>query len=114
MKILSDPKQHVLDKAKTIIQEEIAQAGYKVKKILLFGSRARNETRKGSDWDFFVVIDRDIPFPQQRPIITRIRRRFVKKGFYGDVFLQSKAAVQERAKNTGYLAYYALKEGIEI
>ncbi len=31
-------------------------------KILLFGSRVRGMGRKESDWDFFVVADREIPY----------------------------------------------------
>jgi len=106
--------EETLRKAKVIITEEIEQAGYRVRRILLFGSRARGEARPDSDWDFFVLTDREPTYPELRDIATRIRRRFVKAGFWGDVFIQSEEVAQKRKGNTGFLTYYALKEGVEI
>ena len=82
--------------------------------ILLFGSRAKGKANRDSDWDFFVITDREPPYPEIRDIATRIRRRFVKAGFWGDVFIQSEETVEQRKGNTGFLTYYALKEGVEI
>jgi predicted nucleotidyltransferase len=31
-------------------------------RIILFGSRAKKQERPDSDWDFFVIIDKDIAF----------------------------------------------------
>ena len=59
-----------LEIAKTIINEEIEKAGYKVDRIFLFGSRARGDYKEGSDWDFFVLIDKDI-FKEDLKIILR-------------------------------------------
>ncbi len=33
---------------------------------------------------------------------------------YTDVFVQSEGLVKERQRDTGYLTYYALKEGVPI
>jgi predicted nucleotidyltransferase len=38
--------------AKDIITSEFEKAGYKVINIILFGSRARGDYEKGSDYDF--------------------------------------------------------------
>lgn len=100
--------------AKAIITDEVERAGYRVRRILLFGSRARGEARPDSDWDFFVVTDQEPPYPERRNIAARIRRRFVKVGFWGDVCIQSEETVQKRKANTGFLTYYVLKEGVEI
>ncbi|GIV05076.1 MAG: nucleotidyltransferase [Fimbriimonadales bacterium] len=104
----------VLECAKMIITEEVERSGYRVRRILLFGSRARGEARPDSDWDFFVVTDSELPYPEQREIKARIRRRFVEAGFWGDVFVQSEEAVQKKKANTGFLTYYVLKEGVEL
>jgi len=103
----------ILD-AKAIITEELEKAGCRVQRLLHFGSRARGDFRPDSDWDFYAIIDRDIPFPEKRRIATSIRRRFVQAGFCGDIFIQSERVAREREGNTGYLTYYAVKEGVEI
>jgi predicted nucleotidyltransferase len=100
--------------AKTIITEEVERAGCRVLRILLFGSRARGDARPDSDWDFYVVVDRDIPFQEIRKITGRIDLRFVQSGFWGDVFIQSEKVVHQREQNTGYLTYYVLREGVVI
>ncbi len=44
--------EETLREVKRIIQEEVEGAGYRVRRLLLFGSRARGEARPDSDWDF--------------------------------------------------------------
>lgn len=104
----------ILQQAKQIIGEELAEAGYSVRRIVLFGSRARNEATPHSEWDFFVITDQDLDAYRWRKVATRIRRRFVQAGYRGDVFFQSEQVVRQRCTDTGYLAYYALREGREI
>ncbi len=101
-------------RAKQIIIDELQKAGCELKRLIHFGSRARGDSRPDSDWDFYVVIDRDLPYSERWDISDRIRLRFVREGFSGDVFIQSERAVEQRKDNTGFLTYYALKEGIEI
>jgi len=45
--------ENTLARAKATLTEEIEKAGFKVLRILLFGSRARGDARSLSDWDFF-------------------------------------------------------------
>ncbi len=104
----------ILQKAKRIIREEVESTGYKVQRILLFGSRARGEAQPDSDWDFYVIIDANAPAKIRWEIADRISGRLADEGIWADVFVQSEEIVRERANNTGYLTYYVLKEGIEI
>ena len=100
--------------AKTIIGEEVQRAGYQVRRILLFGSRARSEARNDSDWDFYVVIAPSAGPRRRWEMADRICERLAEAGIYADVFVQSEEVVAERANNTGFLTYYALKEGVEL
>jgi len=104
----------ILANAKAILTEEVERAGYRVRRILLFGSRARGEARPDSDWDFFVVVDKDASFHEREDLASRICWRLAQAGIFADVFVQSEGTVEARRTNTGYLAYYALKEGIPI
>ncbi len=106
--------EKILAKAKAIIQEEVERAGYSVRRILLFGSRARGEARPDSDWDFYVMIDSEADFHQRQAIASRICWGLALEGIFADVFVQSEKTAQERAKDTGYLTYYVLKEGVAI
>ncbi|GBC99976.1 hypothetical protein HRbin17_02509 [bacterium HR17] len=106
--------EEIVKKAKAIITEEVERAGYQVRRILLFGSRAKGKARPDSDWDFFVITDRELPYHERREIVNRIHWRFVENGFWGDIFIQSEEVVEKRKGNTGFLTYYALKEGVEI
>ena len=103
-----------LEIAKKIIVEEIEKAGLKLVKIILFGSRARGDCSKDSDWDFYVVVDRDVSFPEKRKITAQIRRRLVMKEISSDIIIQSFSNVERRKNDVGYLTYYVLKEGVKV
>lgn len=106
--------EEVLEQAKAIIREEVKRAGCEVRRIILFGSRARGDFRPDSDWDFYVVVDRELPYSDRWDVSDRIRLRFIRSGFSGDVFVQSEKSVEERKGNTGFLIHYVLKDGIEV
>lgn len=100
--------------AKRIIIEEIKKSGLEVKRILLFGSRAKGNYTKDSDWDFYIIVDKDIDFAQKRKIYAQIRRKLAELKIPNDIFIQSESVVQKRKNDVGYLTYYVLKEGKTI
>ncbi len=104
----------VLHKAKRIIQEEVERAGFQVRRVLLFGSRARGEARPDSDWDFYVIITPTAPAKVRWEIADRICERLAEEHIWADAFVQSEETAAKRAGNTGYLTYYVLKEGVEV
>lgn len=106
--------QDILTQAKAAIIEVVEGAGYRVLRILLFGSRARGDARHDSNWDFFVITDREPTRQEKQAIQAELSLRFAQLGFYADVILQSDALTEARKENTGYLTYYALKEGAPI
>jgi predicted nucleotidyltransferase len=106
--------QEILQRAKAVIIAEVERVGYRVLRILLFGSRARNEARTDSDWDFFVMIDKDCPFSEREDIASQICWALARQGIFADVFIESTRSVEERKSNTGCLTYYVLKEGIVL
>lgn len=106
--------EEALQCAKAIITEEVERAGYQVRRILLFGSRARGEARPDSDWDFFIVVDKDASFHEREDLASRICWRLTQEGIFADVFVHSEKTVEARRTNPGYLVYYALKEGVPI
>jgi len=110
VKAMQDIRTHIRE----VIIGEAEQAGYRVLRILLFGSRARGDERPDSDWDFFVVVDADRPFSDREDVASRICWKLAEQGIYADVFIQSVKAVDLRENDTGLLTYYALKEGVPL
>jgi len=100
--------------AKQIITEEIKKKDFQIKKFFLFGSRAKSDFNKDSDWDFFVVIDKDIDSRQKRDITARIRIKLSERKIPVDIIIQSFSVFEKRKKDVGYLTYYVVKEGVQI
>ncbi len=112
MKNLVTQKARLL--ARKIVREEVERAGFQVKRILLFGSRARGTAGPKSDWDFYVVIAPAAPARVRWDLADRICERLAEVGIWADVFVQNEATVRQRQNNPGYLTYYVLREGVEL
>lgn len=100
--------------AKKVITDEAQKFGLEVKTIFLFGSRAKGNYTKDSDWDFYVVVDKDLDFSHKRKLNAQIRIRLAELKIPNDVIVQSQSVVQKRKDDVGYLIYYVLKEGMPI
>ncbi|WEU40193.1 MAG: nucleotidyltransferase domain-containing protein [Candidatus Odinarchaeum yellowstonii] len=46
----------------------------KIDKIILFGSRARGEATKYSDWDILIIVDDNMNFNEKRELKKLIRK----------------------------------------
>jgi predicted nucleotidyltransferase len=108
-------KNYILNTAKLIITEEVEKAGYKTEAIYLFGSRARGDYKEDSDWDFYVVIDKNMERDTKIRVSGDIRRGLRNKlRISSDILIQPLNIVNERKKQSGYAAYFALKEGLAV
>lgn len=108
-------KNFILNTAKQIIAEEVEKAGYKTEAVYLFGSRARGDYKEGSDWDFYVVIDKNIERDTKIRVSGNIRRGLRNKlKISSDILIQPLNIVNERKTQSGYVTYYALKEGLQV
>jgi predicted nucleotidyltransferase len=50
-------KSEILQRVKEAIEKIEPSA-----EIILYGSRARNDYREGSDWDFFIIVDGEVDY----------------------------------------------------
>lgn len=66
--MFDDPKQDPV--VSTFAKELKQRLGYHLKQLLLFGSRARNDAHKDSDYDMLVVVDERNP--EIRSIILEV------------------------------------------
>jgi len=102
------------DLAIKIIKEELERRGIRVEKIILFGSRARGDFKPDSDWDFLVVLDRELDPRQRREIIGEIKIKLAEQRIPNDLFIKSISQVEEQKSDVGWITYYALKYGVEL
>lgn len=103
-----------LEIAKKIITEEVENEGFKIIKILLFGSRARGNYTDESDWDFLVVLDSDISFSKLKKLVGKIQLRFARLNLPNDLILKGLNQFNRSKEVVGNISYYADKEGIVI
>jgi hypothetical protein len=84
-------------------------------KILLFGSRARGDGDRESDYDLLIVTADTYAPRVKMNWENKIRKALVyslRAPF--DVILESEHEINEKKDLTGHIIYYAMKEAVEI
>ena len=91
------------------IKETLEKKGIKVEKIILFGSRVRDDYLRDSDYDF-IVISRDF---EGISIFKRIEMVLdIKENI--DVICLTPEEFEREKKFLGSVVAYALREGVEL
>ncbi len=99
-----------IDIAKKIITEEAEKAGYQVDGIILFGSRARGDYKKDSDYDFFIILKQNISHDAENKLFVALNRRMNRLNIDNDIIITSSSELKKN-NNVGNITYYALKYG---
>ena len=103
-----------LQAALKVIRDVLSSKEVQVEQVFLFGSRARGEVGPESDYDLYVLIDRDLDFPQRHGMITEIKRELAKLRIPNDVVLRSASRFNEIKGFSGHLAYEVAREGVPV
>ena len=74
---------------KKTIEKILQEHNVKPLKIILFGSRARGDHGKDSDWDCFVIIDKNLTRSEKRKITAEIRMELARMSIPNDVIIKS-------------------------
>lgn len=99
---------------KETIEAILNDAGIKINRIILFGSRVRGNYRKDSDWDLLVVVEKKLTREEKRRIGHLIRRRLAEQLIPCDILIRSLDEVEERKEEIGNIIKTALSEGVVI
>ena len=83
-------------------------------KVLLFGSRARDEANTNSDYDIILINPVNIDMQEKMKYKANFRKMAVKYGLMTDVFIESEEEVKEKSMFMGHIIRTALKEGVFI
>ncbi len=101
-------KQVILDVIIDVLSESI------IDKIILFGSRARNDYNSLSDYDVLVILEDDIQMPNRINLSTSIRKQLAQKGIDADIIIKSKMEAEFLSNKTGSIVKSAIKEGVVL
>jgi predicted nucleotidyltransferase len=96
------------------IESILAKYGVEVKEIILFGSRAKGNYKKDSDWDCFVIVDRELSREKKREIVAKIRMFLARLSIPTDIIIRSTESIENQKNDVGYLTYYVLREGVRL
>ncbi|WP_456368140.1 nucleotidyltransferase domain-containing protein [Thermococcus sp.] len=99
---------------KATIEKVSKKLGLKVDEVILFGSRARGDFRKDSDWDVLVVLSEPVPRKTELEAYKLIHRELLFKGIKVDVLFISKSELERVTEDRGFVYHYALKEGLRV
>ncbi|TAL58008.1 MAG: nucleotidyltransferase domain-containing protein [Bacteroidetes bacterium] len=98
----------VANKIKSIVHSFIPDA-----KILLFGSYARGEEKRGSDYDLLVITNESFPPLEKINWRSKICNALVDAIHAPfDILLDSEEEVNKKKKLPGHVVRWAVKEGV--
>jgi|YelNatPaOPRAMG01_1025707.scaffolds.fasta_scaffold251397_2 predicted nucleotidyltransferase len=90
------------------------QMGISVRHIILFGSRARGDFSKYSDYDILIITDNKLSIKEKMEISKKVNLGIAKLLIPSDVIVKSIDEVDYFKHQIGTVVREALKEGIEI
>lgn len=99
-------------KIKSIIKNTLKE--YTIEKIILFGSRARGDYDKNSDYDLYIVIKEDLDYERKVELIDLLLEKLAIEGVCADIILNTQLKMNYYKEKIGTVTRYAAEEGIEI
>jgi predicted nucleotidyltransferase len=100
------------EKIKEIIKETLKD--YTIEKIILFGSRARGDNNKDSDYDVLVILKEDLEREQLYKLTSITRKDLAELLIPIDILIRPARYVDYMKNKIGNVISYATEEGIEI
>jgi len=107
-------KEAILRKIKKIILDVAHRHGVEIDRIILFGSRARGDYKKDSDWDILVVTNEKLSRDVENELFSDIGWELVKKWIVPEIIIVDKETFNRYKNLTGFVYHWAEKEGVLI
>ena len=102
------------EKIKEKIYKIFREADVGVNRIILFGSRARGDWKRGSDWDLLIVVNKELARNEKMELSHLIRKELAEEYIACDVVIKSEKEIEHYKDFFGTVTHEALKEGVEI
>lgn len=103
-----------ISKIKKSVEENITKAGLTLKKLILFGSRARKSHDEFSDYDILVIVGEEISVETKMSLFMSINNELAEKLIPSDIVIKSVQEFIEYSGKMGTITYEAQKEGMVI
>ena len=103
-----------IKKIKETIIKVLNNSGVKVKNIVLFGSRARDDFSKYSDYDLLIITEKTFTIEEKMEIFKKVNQALAKLLIPSDIIIKSMEEVEHLKYQIGVVVREALKEGVEI
>jgi predicted nucleotidyltransferase len=87
-------KEISLQDIKTQILKVLNDIGISVKRIILFGSRARGDFLRDSDFDFLIITTDNFDFKEKMRIAAAIRKKLAELYINADIIINSEEEVE--------------------
>ncbi len=110
-KEFSEKEKKILRKIKKIILNTAKKYNINVDKIILFGSRARKNYTKESDWDILIVTKEKLDKRKEEKFWMEIDRKLVENDIIPEILIVDRETLEKYKKHTGFVYYHALAEG---
>lgn len=82
--------------------------------ILLFGSRARKDNSKDSDYDFLIITKGTIDVQKKRTLKSILRKELAQFKIPADILIHSEEEINSKKEITGHILNQVLKEGVVL
>ncbi|VUT26372.1 MAG: Nucleotidyltransferase domain protein [Candidatus Methanolliviera sp. GoM_oil] len=107
-------EEEMKEKIKSQILMVLGEMGISVEKIILFGSRARGDFSRFSDYDILLIVNRTFTTKEKMVISERVRDSMVKLHIPTDIIIKSEEEIAYYRDKIGSIVREALKEGVSI
>lgn len=97
----------------TIIKETVRRI-IPGSRVLLFGSRARQDNSSDSDYDFLVITKDSIDICRKRTLKSLMRKELAKYKIPADILIQSETELNSKKHITGHILRQVAREGIAL
>ncbi len=83
-------------------------------KVVLFGSRARNDHEPDSDFDILLIVDKTLTPAEKIPFRSKIRKELLKYRILADILIQCDQEIEFKSHLTGHIVKSIMREGIVL
>jgi predicted nucleotidyltransferase len=83
-------------------------------RVLLFGSRSRQDYTPDSDYDFLIITKDYYDMPQKRYFQSVLRKKLAQYKIPADIIMQSEAEIETKKEITGHIVKQIMIEGISL
>jgi predicted nucleotidyltransferase len=83
-------------------------------RVLLFGSRSRQDFTSDSDYDFLIITKEYFDISQKHQFMSYLRKKLAQYKIPADILIQSEAEIEIKREITGHIVRQIMKEGISL